>query len=310
MNKDSKIFVAGHEGLAGSALCRELAAQGYTNIVTASRKEVDLTVPQEVRWFFSVHRPEYVFLVAAKVGGINANDKFPAEFIGQNLRIEDNTLRYAHSYRVKKLIFLGSACIYPRVAPNPLKPEYLFTGPLEPTNSAYAVAKLAGIEMCKAYRKQYGDDFISCLPTNLYGPHDHYSLENSHVIPGMVRRFHEAKERGDSSVTLWGDGSPVREFLYSEDLARALIILMRGYSNPEPVNIGNPANVFELRHVANHIAQTLGFHGEIRWDTTMPNGTPARYLDCTEIFELGWKPEMGFQVGLAYAYADFLMRGL
>jgi GDP-L-fucose synthase len=308
MNKDAKIFITGHRGLVGSALLRELEAQGYTKLLTVDRKHVDLTDPIAVRWFFSVHRPEFVFACAARVGGINANNKFPAEFIGENLRIEDNLLRYAHAYACQKLLFLGSACIYPRVACNPLKPEYLFTGPLEPTNSSYAVAKLAGIEMCKAYRRQYGDNFISCIPTNLYGPKDRYSLEDSHVIPGMVRRFHEAKERGDHSVTLWGDGSPVREFLYSEDLARGLIILMRGYSGSEPINIGNPSNVFELRHVANHIAQVVGFHGEIRWDTTMPNGTPARYLDNTEILELGWKPQVNFQTGLACAYGDFLSR--
>jgi GDP-L-fucose synthase len=308
MEKESKIFVTGHTGLVGSALLRVLYDQGYKNVIVCTRKEVDLTDPIAVRWFFSVHRPEYVFACAARVGGINANNKFPAEFIGENLRIEDNLLRYAHAYAVQKLLFLGSACIYPRCATNPLKPEYLLTGPLEPTNSSYAMAKLAGIEMCQAYRRQYGDNFISCIPTNLYGPKDHYSLEDSHVIPGMLRRFHEAKESGAHAVTLWGDGSPVREFLYSEDLARALVILMRGYSGAEPVNVGNSSNVFELRHVANFVAQTVGFHGEIRWDTTMPNGTPARYLDNSEILELGWKPEISFTVGLACAYTDFIFR--
>ena len=306
MNKDSKIFVAGHRGLVGSALCRVLRAQGYVNLVTATRGDVDLSDPVAVKWFFSSHLPEYVFLAAAKVGGIIANTHNSVEFMLENLRIQDNVISNAKDYGVKKLLFLGSACAYPKLAPNPIREEYLLTGALEPSNECYAIAKITGIKLCDAYRAQYGCDFISSMPTNLYGVGDHYDLQNSHVIPGMIRRMREATVAG-SEVELWGTGFPVREFLYADDLAEACIRLMREYSSAGPVNItsGEPMALWKL---AEEISRVVGFKGNIRWDQTKPNGTPERILCGTKMMSMGWCAETPLNIGLGLAYRDFLCR--
>jgi GDP-L-fucose synthase len=307
MNKDSRIYVAGHRGLVGSAIVRELKKQGFKDIITACKESVDLRLYDQVRDFFNDYKPDYVFLAAAKVGGIMANNSMPVEFLQDNIEIQTNVIQCAKWTKTKKLMFLGSSCIYPRMAPQPIKEEYLMTGPLEPTNEWYAVAKIAGIKLCQAYRKQHGCDFISVMPTNLYGPGDNYDLNNSHVIPGLIRRFHEAKESGADSVTLWGSGSPRREFLYVDDLARACVFLMENYSHEQIINIGSGTDI-TIRELAEMIRIVVGFQGEIKWDASKPDGTPRKLMDSSRIQAMGWAPEYFFEAGLLSAYADFVER--
>lgn len=306
MNKNSKIFVTGHRGLAGSAITRYLSSEGYTNIVTVTRGDVDLSDPAAVKWLFSSHLFEYIFHCAAKVGGIMANQTQPVEFMLENLRIQDNVLSSAKAYGVKKLLFLSSACSYPRLAPNPLKVEYILTGPLEPSNECYALAKICGVKLCQAYQREYGCRFISAMLTNLYGIGDNYHPEHSHVVPGMIRRIHEAKQTC-ASCRLWGSGTPTREFLFSDDLAQACHLLMNEYEDTASVNISSGAPV-ALRDLASFVRDAVGYGGDIEWDTTKPDGTPDRQMDITRIIEMGWSPEVGLHEGLRLAYQDFLSR--
>ena len=310
MKPDSLIYVAGHRGLAGSAITRELQRQGFQRILTRTRAEVDLLDPQAVHRFFTTERPEYVFVAAAKVGGIGANNAQPATFLLENLQIQNNLIHNAWMSGVRKLLFLGSSCIYPRLAPQPIREESLLTGPLEPTNEGYAIAKIAGIKLCQGLRRQHGCDFISAMPTNLYGPGDTYDLETSHVLPALIHRFHLAKTRGDPSVTCWGTGKPLREFLYSDDLARALVFLMLNYSEDSIINVGSGTEV-TIRDLARTVAKTVGFQGEIEWDPTQPDGTPRKLMDNSRLSARGWKPEIDLPTGLRLAYADFqqLQRG-
>ena len=307
MEKNDKIYVAGHHGLVGSAILRRLGAGGYGNILVRRHDELDLTRQADVEAFFEAESPEYVFLGAAKVGGIGANAVYPADFIYINLAIAVNVIHAAYRHGVKKLLNLGSSCIYPKLAPQPLKEEYFMTGPLEPTNEAYALAKIAAIRLCKHYNDQYGTNFISVMPTNMYGPGDNYDMEGSHVLPGMIRKFHEAKAAG-RDVTLWGDGSPYREFLNAADCADALIFLMERYDYPklgEFINLGSGSEL-SIRQLAEKVARVVGFEGRIEWDTTKPNGTPRKLLDCSKLQSLGWKTRIGLDEGIAAAYRDFL----
>ena len=304
MNRDSKIFVAGHRGLVGSAIVRELKRIGYANILMRSRAEVDLLDPRAVESFFEVERPEYVFFAAAKVGGILANDTQPASFLWENLRMETNILDSAWRSGVRKLLFLGSSCIYPKMAPQPLKEEYLLTGPLEPTNEWYAVAKIAGIKLCQAFRRQYGCNFISAMPTNMYGPNDNYDLQTSHVLPALIRKFHEAKENRAHQVVCWGTGSPRREFLHSDDLARALLFLMDNYDEEQLINVGFGSDI-TIRELASLVSKVVGFEGEIVWDVSKPDGTPRKLMDSSRIQNLGWRPTIELSQGVASAYNDF-----
>ena len=308
MNKESTIFVAGSRGLVGSAIVRELQRQGYTSVVTASRDELDLSDGAAVDSFFAKHRPEYVFFAAAKVGGIVANNTKPADFLVQNLAIQQNVIVSSHKYDVEKLLFLGSNCIYPKVVPQPVKEEYLLTGPLEPTNEAYAIAKIAGIKMCQAYRKQYGRNYISAMPCNMYGKNDNYHPENSHVLPGLLRRFHEAKVNNLPTVAVWGTGTPMREFLCSDDLAIACVFLMNHYDSPEPINVGTGEDI-TIRELAETIKEVVGYTGEIVWDASRPDGTPRKVLDVSRINELGWKHSILLKEGLRLTYDDFLNGG-
>lgn len=309
MQKKSCIYVAGHRGLVGAALVRALQAQGYTRILCRSSQELDLREQLSVRTFFAAERPDYVFLAAAKVGGIHANATYPAEFINDNLLMQCNIIDSAYRYGTTKLLFLGSSCIYPKFAPQPMPESCLLSSALEPTNDAYALAKIAGIKMCQSYRKQYGFDAISAMPTNLYGPGDNYHPENSHVIPALIRRFHEAKKRGDSRVTIWGSGTPRREFLYVDDMARACLFLMQNYSDVEQVNVGCGQDLTILE-LAQQVAATVGFQGEILTDPAMPDGTPRKLLDVQKIFAMGWHPDMPLQEGLQIAYDDFCSRSV
>ncbi|MBQ7565284.1 MAG: GDP-L-fucose synthase [Lachnospiraceae bacterium] len=304
MEKSAKIYVAGHRGLVGSAIVRNLEVKGYRNIVTRTHKELDLTEQADVRAFFEEERPEYVVLAAAKVGGIGANHSMPAEFAWENMQIQCNVIKCAHDYQVKKLLFLGSSCIYPRLAPQPIREEALLTGPLEETNEAYAIAKISGLEMCRFFKKQYGDDFISCMPTNLYGPYDNYDLNNSHVLPAMLRKFHEAKEKQEKTVTLWGSGKPLREFLYVDDMADACVFLLENYSGEQHVNIGTGKEL-SIRELAELIQRTVGFEGEILWDTDKPDGTPRKLTDVTKLHELGWFHKVELEEGVQLAYDWF-----
>jgi GDP-L-fucose synthase len=309
MNKLSKIYLAGHRGLVGSAILRKLAADGYTNVVTRTHAELDLTRQGAVEAFFAAEKPEYVILSAAKVGGIIANSTHPADFIYDNLAIAQNVIHAAYQVGVKKLLNLGSSCIYPKMAPQPMREEYFMTGPLEVTNEAYAVAKIAAIRLCKHFNDQYGTNFISAMPTNMYGPGDNYDLTNSHVLPAMLRKFHEAKISG-KPVLLWGDGSPFREFLYSDDLADAVVYLLthKDYNDVgEFINVGSGSEV-SIRQLAETIAKIVGFTGEVRWDTTKPNGTPRKLMDSSRLFALGWKPKVRLDDGIHRAYEDFLGR--
>ncbi|MBP3908252.1 MAG: GDP-L-fucose synthase, partial [Turicibacter sp.] len=273
MEKSSKIYIAGHRGLVGSALVRNLESKGFTNIIKRTSKELDLRNQQAVQEFFKQERPEYVILAAAKVGGIHANNTYPADFIYDNLMIQNNVIKAAHDFKVKKLLFLGSTCIYPKLAPQPIKEEYLLTGALEETNEAYAVAKIAGLEMCKFFKRQYGDNFISCMPTNLYGPNDNFDLQSSHVLPALIRKFHEAKVNHQPTVEVWGTGTPLREFIYVDDMADACIFLMENYDGEQHVNIGTGEEV-SIRQLAETVKEVVGFEGELIFNTNMPDGTP------------------------------------
>ncbi len=305
MNKTDKIYVAGHRGLVGSAIVRNLQEKGYTNVIGRTHKELNLTNQAEVRKFFETEKPDAVVLAAAKVGGINANNTAPAEFAYENLQIQCNVIQCCHEYKVKKLLFLGSTCIYPKMAPQPIPENALLTGPLEETNEAYAIAKIAGLEMCKFYKRQYGDDFISCMPTNLYGPHDNYDLSGSHVMPAMIRKFHEAKVNQAKSVELWGTGTPLREFLYVDDLADACVFLMNHYSGNETVNVGTGREL-SIRELADLVAKVVGFTGEIRWDASKPDGTPRKLLDVSRLERLGYHCTTELEDGIRMAYRDFL----
>lgn len=301
------IYVAGHRGMVGSAVVRALQAQGYTNIVTRTSSELDLTNQEATESFYREVKPEYVVVAAAKVGGILANNIYRAQFLYENLQIQNNLIHFAWKYGVKKLLFLGSSCIYPKLAPQPLKEEYLLTGLLEPTNEPYAIAKIAGIKMCEAYRDQYGCNFISAMPTNLYGPNDNYHPENSHVLPAMIRKFHEAKLEGKQEVVIWGDGSPLREFLYADDLADALVYLLLHYNEKEFVNVGCGEDI-SIMDLALLVKKVTGFTGEISCDTSKPNGTPRKLMDVSRLFATGWKPKVALEEGIALAYQDFLSR--
>ena len=301
----SKIYVAGHRGLVGAAIVRRLQAEGYTNIVTATSRELDLREQAAVRAFFAEHRPDYVFMAAAKVGGILANDSYPAEFIYENLMIEANVVDAAYRNGVKKMLFLGSTCIYPKLAPQPLKEDYLLSGPLEPTNEWYAVAKIAGIKLCQAYQRQYGARFISAMPTNLYGPGDNFDLEKSHVMPALIRKFHEAKVSEAPTVTVWGTGTPRREFLHVDDCARACMFLMETYEGAGIVNIGTGTDI-PIGELATLVKKVVGYPGEIVFDTSKPDGTPRKLVDVGRITALGWRARIDLEDGIADAYRWFL----
>ena len=307
MEKNAKIYVAGHRGMVGSAILRKLQAEGYSNLVIRSSQELDLRNQQAVADFFNSEKPDYVFLAAAKVGGIVANNTYRADFLYENLAIQNNVIHQAYLHGVKKLLFLGSSCIYPKLAPQPLKEDYLLTGLLEPTNEPYAIAKIAGIKLCDAYRDQYGCNFISVMPTNLYGYNDNYHPENSHVLPALIRKFHEAKTSGAASVTVWGTGSPLREFLFADDLADACYFLMQEYNEAGLVNIGTGHDL-SIKDLALLIKEVVGFTGDLVFDTSKPDGTPRKLLDVSKLHTLGWKHRIALQEGLALAYQDFLKK--
>lgn len=308
MNRESKVYVAGHRGLAGSALVRRLEASGYRNLILRTHAEVDLVDARAVREFFNSERPDYVFLAAAKVGGIHANNTYPADFIHENLAIQTNVIHAAYEFGAKKLLFLGSSCIYPKHAPQPMREEYLLTGSLEPTNEAYAIAKIAGIKMCAAYNRQHGTNFLCVMPTNLYGPRDNYDLQNSHVLPALIRKMHEAKQNGAPTVIVWGTGRPKREFLFSDDLADASVYLMERFGARdvgEFINIGSGID-HSIRELAQIVASVVDYRGEIVFDTKMPDGTPRKLLDISRLSALGWTAKVDLRDGIALAYRDFL----
>ena len=305
MNKEAKIYVAGHRGLVGSAIIRELQREGYTNIITRTHAELDLCRQDAVEQFFAEEKPEYVFLAAAKVGGIIANQTALADFMYDNMMLEMNVIHAAWKNGCKKLLFLGSSCIYPRLAPQPMPESCLLTGELEKTNEAYALAKISGLKYCEFLNKQYGTDYISVMPTNLYGPNDNYHPTHSHVLPALIRRFHEAKEAGLTSVTCWGDGSPLREFLYVDDLANLCVFLMNHYSEDETVNAGTGKEL-SIKELTELVAEVTGYQGEILWDTSKPNGTPRKLLDVSKAEKLGWKYRTELKDGIRLAYEDFL----
>lgn len=304
MNKSDKIYVAGHRGLVGSAIVRSLKARGYTNIIGRTHKELDLLEQAAVRDFFEKERPDVVVLAAAKVGGINANNTKPAEFAYDNMQVQCNVIKCCHDYKVKKLLFLGSTCIYPRMAPQPIPEDALLTGALEETNEAYAIAKIAGLEMCKFFKRQYGDDFISCMPTNLYGPYDNYDLKDSHVLPAMIRKFHEAKVNGADSVELWGTGKVLREFLYVDDMADACVFLLENYSGEQHVNIGTGKEI-TIKELAETVCRTVGFEGEIVWNKDMPDGTPRKLTNVDKLHNMGWRHKVELEEGVRLAYDWF-----
>lgn len=298
MNKDSKIFVAGHKGLVGSALLKKLTSEGYNNIITRVKEELDLRNQTDVAYFFAREKPEYVFLSAAKVGGIGWNKKCPAEFTYDNLQIQNNVIHNSYLNGVKKLLFLGSACIYPKITPQPIKEQYLMTGELEPTNEGYALSKIVGLKMCQAYSRQYGFNAISLMPANLYGINDNFNVEKCHVIPAMIRKFIDAKENKSKEVTFFGDGTPTREFLFSDDLADACLFLMKNYSSPEIINVGSGIDI-TIKELAETIKEKINFKGKIIWDTTKPNGTPLRKLCNEKINDLGWKAKTSLSEGIS-----------
>lgn len=305
MEKGSKIYVAGHRGMVGSAIVRELERQGYTNIITRTHQELDLLRQEEVERFFEEEKPEHVFLAAAKVGGIIANQSALADFMYENMMLEMNVIHSAWKNGCRKLEFLGSSCIYPKFAPQPMPENCLLTSALEPTNEAYALAKISGLKYCEYLNRQYGTDYISLMPTNLYGPNDNYHPEHSHVLPALIRRFHEAKEQGLDSVTCWGDGSPLREFLYVDDLANLCVFLMNHYSGNETVNAGSGKEL-TIKELTEKVARIVGYEGKIMWDTTRPNGTPRKLLDVSKAKALGWEAKVGLDEGIRLAYEDFL----
>jgi GDP-L-fucose synthase len=305
VKKDSKIYIAGHRGMVGSAIHRKLQEKGFTNFVLKTSKELDLRNQQAVADFFDNEKPEYVFMAAAKVGGIIANNTYRADFLYENLAIQNNVIHSSYENEVTKLMFLGSSCIYPKLAPQPLKEDYLLSGFLEETNEPYAIAKIAGIKLCEAYRTQYGCDYISVMPTNLYGPNDNYDLQNSHVLPAMIRKFHEAKVSNNQEVNLWGTGSPMREFLHADDLAEACVYLMENYSQPEFINVGTGTDV-TIKELAETVKEIVGFEGNLNWDTTKPDGTPRKLMDVSRLHAQGWKHKIDLKEGIALAYQDFL----
>lgn len=307
MEKSAKIYIAGHRGMVGSAIYRKLVREGFENILVRTSSELDLRDQQAVRSFFETERPDYVFLAAAKVGGIMANNIYRAEFLHDNLLIQNNVIDSAYRNDATKLMFLGSSCIYPKLAPQPLQEESLLTGLLEPTNEPYAIAKIAGIKMCEAYRSQYGCNFISVMPTNLYGPNDNYDLNNSHVLPAMIRKFHEAKEENKTFVELWGTGSPLREFLHADDLADACYFLMQNYDEPGFLNVGVGSDV-TIKSLAELIQNVTGYEGEIRWNTEKPDGTPRKLMDVSKLHSLGWKHRVDLEDGIRITYQDFLQK--
>ena len=305
MEKNSKIYIAGHRGMVGSAIYRKLQKEGYNNIITRSSRELDLRVQSDVEEFFEQEKPDYVFLAAAKVGGIIANNTYRADFLYENLQIQNNIIHSSYLNGVKKLMFLGSSCIYPKLAPQPLKEDYLLTGPLEPTNEPYAIAKIAGIKMCDAYRSQYGCNYISVMPTNLYGYNDNYHPQNSHVLPALIRRFHEAKINNSPEVTIWGTGSPKREFLFADDLAEACYYLMQNYDEEGLVNIGTGEDI-SIKDLALLIKDIIGYEGEINFDTSKPDGTPRKLMDVSKLHSKGWQHKIELRDGIKLAYEDFL----
>jgi GDP-L-fucose synthase len=307
MTQHSRIYVAGHRGLVGSAIWRELQRQGFDNLIGRTRQEVNLLDADAVQKFFAGTKPEFVFIAAAKVGGIYANDTQPASFLFENLQIQNNLIHAAWQTGVRKLLFLGSSCIYPKLAPQPLKEEYLLTGPLEPTNEWYAVAKIAGIKLCQACRRQHGCDFISAMPTNMYGPNDNYDLQTSHVLPALIRKFHESKQTAAATVICWGTGTPLREFLYADDLASACVFLMQKYSEEQFINVGFGSDI-SIRQLAELIKHVVGFAGDIVWDAAKPDGTPRKLMDSSRLFALGWRPKVDLETGIRFTYDDFLDR--
>lgn len=304
MNKDAKIYVAGHNGMVGSAIVRKLKTDGYTNILTASSKELNLISQADTNAWFAAHQPDYVFVAAAKVGGIHANNVYRADFLYQNLMIECNTIHAAFEHKVKKLLFLGSTCIYPKMAPQPLKESYLLSGYLEETNEPYAIAKIAGIKLCESYKRQYGCNFISAMPTNLYGPNDNYDLNNSHVLPALIRKFHEAKINQVPEVVMWGTGSPYREFLHADDLAGALCYLMENYDGEEFVNCGSGVEI-TIKDLALLVKEIVGYEGNIVHDTTKPDGTPRKLTDVSKLHGLGWRHTIELREGITAVYKEF-----
>lgn len=306
MQKAEKIYIAGHRGLVGSAIVRKLQQLNFSNVIARTRQELDLFNQQKVEQFFATEKPDYVFLAAAKVGGIWANKTLPAEFIYENLLIQNNIIHAAYKNNVKKLLFLGSSCIYPKNCPQPIDENYLLSDYLEPSNEPYAIAKIAGVKMCQAYHRQYNCNFISVMPTNLYGPNDNYDLNSSHVLPALIRKFHEAKINNDAVVTVWGTGAPLREFLHVDDLADACVFLMQNYNSPEIINIGYGEDI-SIMDLAYLIKKIIGFGGEIVFDTNKPDGTPRKLLECKKINELGWKPSIILEQGIAMTYQNFLI---
>lgn len=307
MEKQAKIYVAGHRGMVGSAIYRKLKELGFENIVVRTSKELDLRDQQAVKEFFETEKPEYVFLAAAKVGGIMANNVYRADFIYENLAIQNNVIHYSHENDVKKLMFLGSSCIYPKMAPQPLKEDYLLTGTLEPTNEPYAIAKIAGIKMVESYRMQYDDNYISVMPTNLYGINDNYHPENSHVLPALIRKFHEAKVNNSPTVNIWGTGKPLREFMFADDLADACVFLMENYNDLQFVNIGVGEDI-SIRELAELIKEVVGFQGDLEFDSSKPDGTPRKLMDVSKLTSLGWKAKTNLKEGIKLAYEDFLKK--
>ena len=305
MNVTDKIFVAGHRGMVGSAIVRKLENDGFKNIVTRTSKELDLRNQQSVNEFFEIEKPNYVFLAAAKVGGIQANNIYRADFLYDNLQIQNNVIHAAYKNNVSKLLFLGSSCIYPKLAPQPLKEEFLLTGELEPTNEPYAIAKIAGIKMCESYRRQYGCNFISAMPTNLYGPNDNYDLNNSHVLPALIRKFHTAKISKSHFVEVWGTGSPLREFLHVDDLADACLHLMKNYNEEIFVNVGCGSDI-SIKDLAHLVKEIIGFEGDLIFDTTKPDGTPRKLMDVSKLKSFGWSPKIGLEDGIKSVYSDLL----
>lgn len=303
MEKQKKIYIAGHRGMVGSAIYRKLKEEGFNNIIVSTSDKLDLRNQQQVAAFFAAEKPDYVFLAAAKVGGIVANNTYRAEFIYENIMIQSNVIHQSYLNGVTKLMFLGSSCIYPKMAPQPLKEEYMLTGPLEDSNEPYAIAKIAGIKMCDAYRSQYGCNYISVMPTNLYGPNDNYDLQKSHVLPALLRKFHEAKLNGDTTVTVWGSGKPLREFLHADDLAEACYFLMQHYNEPGLVNIGVGEDI-SIAGLAELVKKITGFQGEIVWDTSKPDGTPRKLMDVTKLHSFGWKAKIGLEEGIRKVYEE------